>query len=193
MAASRLVERKGIDDAIAAIAGLPDAELHVAGGPEAAALEGDAEARRLMALAAELGVADRVVLRGRIGRDEMPSLLRSADVVVCVPWYEPFGIVPLEAMACGVPVAASAVGGQIDSVVEGVTGVHVPARDPSALAVALRELLDQPERRAVLGTAGAQRARRRFAHERVAAATREVYGELLAARVARPAAREVAL
>jgi D-inositol-3-phosphate glycosyltransferase len=193
--ASRLVERKGIDDAIAAIAGLPDAELHVAGGPEAAALEGDAEARRLMALAVELGVADRVVLRGRIGRDEMPSLLRSADVVVCVPWYEPFGIVPLEAMACGVPVAASAVGGQIDSVVEGVTGVHVPARDPSALAVALRELLDQPERRAVLGAAGAQRARRRFAHERVAAATREVYDELLAARVARPAARarEVAL
>ena len=84
-----------------------------------------------------LGVGDRLVLRGRVGRDAMPPLLRSADAVVCVPWYEPFGIVPLEAMACGVPVVASAVGGQIDSVVHGSTGVHVPPRDPAALAQAL--------------------------------------------------------
>ena len=98
-------------------------------------------------------MADRLVLRGRVGRDEMPALLRSADAVVCAPWYEPFGIVPLEAMACGVPVVATAVGGQIDSVVDGVTGVHVPPRDPAALAAALRDLLDHPERRA--------RARRR--------------------------------
>jgi D-inositol-3-phosphate glycosyltransferase len=192
VAACRLVERKGIADAISALVDLPDAELHVAGGPDASELEADPEARRLRAHATELGVADRVVLRGRLGRDEMPPLLRSADVVVCVPWYEPFGIVPLEAMACGVPVAASAVGGQIDSVVDGVTGVYVPPRDPPALAAALAELLDHPERRAELGAAGVERARRRFAHDRVAAATREVYADVLRARRARtPRSREV--
>src|SRR5689334_14084624 len=108
----------------------------------------------------------------------MPALLRSADAVVCVPWYEPFGIVPLEAMACGVPVVASAVGGQIDSVVNGITGVHVPPRDPAALARALRSLLDDPERRRALGAAGAARARLRFGFDRIARSTRQVYGEV---------------
>jgi glycosyltransferase involved in cell wall biosynthesis len=180
VAACRLVERKGIADAVEALVDLPHVELHVAGGPEAGALGADPEARRLHAHARELGVRDRLVLRGRVGREEMPALLRSADAVVCVPWYEPFGIVPLEAMACGVPVVASAVGGQSDSVVDGVTGIHVPPRDPAALAEALADLLDHPERRGLLGGAGAQRARRRFAHARVAAATREVYAEVVA-------------
>jgi D-inositol-3-phosphate glycosyltransferase len=181
VAACRLVERKGIADALAALARVPDAELHVAGGPDRSLLDADPEAQRLLALAADLGVADRLILRGRMGREEMPRLLRSADAVVCVPWYEPFGIVPLEAMACGVPVVASAVGGQIDSVVDGVTGLHVPPRDPEALAEALRALLDHPELRAALGAAGRRRATERFAFDRIAAATREVY-----AAVARP-------
>src|SRR5204862_5714134 len=125
-------------------------------------LGADPEARRLRALAAELGVEGRLVLRGRVGRDEMPALLRSADAVVGAPWYEPFGIVPLEAMACGVPVVATAVGGQIDSVVHGVTGVHVPPRDPEALAAALRDLLADDARRAALGAEGRRRARRLY-------------------------------
>src|SRR3954469_3627563 len=172
VAACRLVERKGLGDVIAALADVPDTELHVAGGPDAAALDADPEARRLRALAEERGVADRLHLRGRVDRDAMPALLRSADAVVCAPWYEPFGIVPLEAMACGVPVVATAVGGQVDSVVDGVTGVHVPPRDPEALARALRALLDDPQRRRDLGAAGAERARRRFAFERIARSTR---------------------
>jgi glycosyltransferase involved in cell wall biosynthesis len=112
----------------------------------------------------------------------MPALLRSADLVACVPWYEPFGIVPLEAMACGRPVVATAVGGQIDSVVDGLTGAHVPPRDPDALAAALRSLLDDPERRAALGAAGVKRVRRRYGFDRIAGATARVY-----ARVADPA------
>jgi D-inositol-3-phosphate glycosyltransferase len=182
VAACRLVERKGIGNAVTALAELPGAELHVAGGPDAADLERDSEARRLRALAAELGVEDRLVLRGRVGRDGMPPLLRSADLVVCAPWYEPFGIVPLEAMACGAPVVATAVGGQVDSVVHGVTGVHVPPRDPSALATALRELLADAERRGELGRQGTRRARRLYAFDRIAAATRDVYDELLRPR-----------
>ncbi len=155
VAACRLVERKGLADAITALAEVPGAELHVAGGPAADALDADPEARRLWELAARVGVADRVVLRGRVAREAMPALLRSADAVVCVPWYEPFGIVPLEAMACGVPVVASAVGGQTDSVVHGVTGVHVPPREPHALAGALRDLLSDADRRAAYGKAAA--------------------------------------
>jgi D-inositol-3-phosphate glycosyltransferase len=178
--ACRLVERKGVGNAVSALAALPDTELHVAGGPPAAALDADPQARRLRALAAEAGVGDRLVLRGRLSREEMPALLRSADAVVCVPWYEPFGIIPLEAMACGVPVVASAVGGQIDSVVHGVTGVHVAPRDPRALAGALRALLADPARRAELGAAGARRARRRYGFDRIAAATLAVYAELTA-------------
>jgi len=146
----------------------------VAGGPDAAALGADPEARRLRALAERRGVADRVVLRGRVERDAMPALLRSADAVVCVPWYEPFGIVPLEAMACGVPVVASAVGGQIDSIVHGVTGLHVPPRDPAALAEALRTLLADAELRAELGRQGHRRARS-YDFDRIGAATRDVY------------------
>jgi len=185
VAASRLVERKGLGNMVTALAELPDAELHIAGGPRAAELDDDPEARRLRGLAAELGVGDRLVLRGRVERSEMPALLRSADLVICAPWYEPFGIVPLEAMACGVPVVATAVGGQIDSVVHGVTGVHVPPRDPAALTAALRELLDHPERRAMLGANGRERARRRFSFDRIAAATREVYADVARAPRAR--------
>jgi D-inositol-3-phosphate glycosyltransferase len=180
LAACRLVERKGLGDAVAALRDVPGAELVIAGGPEAGALAADPEAQRLRVLAERHGVADRVVLRGRVAREELPALMRSADAVLCVPWYEPFGIVPLEAMACGVPVVATAVGGQIDSVVHGVTGVHVPPRDPGALARALRPLLDHPEKRAALGAAGAARARTRYGFDRIARSTRTVYAELAA-------------
>jgi len=189
VAACRLVERKGIGNAISALAEVPEAELHLAGGPDASGLARDPEARRLLALADRLGVGDRVVLRGRVDREGMPALMRSADLVVCAPWYEPFGIVPLEAMACGVPVVATAVGGQIDSVVHGVTGVHVPPRDPAALAGALRELLADGSRRAQLGREGRRRAVRLYDYARVAAATRDVYDEVVLAtrRAGRPA------
>jgi type III pantothenate kinase len=171
----RMVERKGIGNVIEALAGLPDTELVVAGGPPRSELRADPEARRLLGVARECGVADRVDLRGRVERSELPALLRSADVVVCAPWYEPFGIVPLEAMACGVPVVASAVGGMIDTVVDGVTGVHVAPRDPERLASALRPLLDDPGLRATLGEAGVRRARRLYDWGRVATATLDVY------------------
>ncbi|HJW63964.1 MAG TPA: glycosyltransferase, partial [Actinomycetes bacterium] len=79
---SRLVERKGIGNVITAMAELPGAELVVAGGPPAAELAGDPEARRLTALAERLGVAGRVRLLGRVGQGDLPALYRSADLVV---------------------------------------------------------------------------------------------------------------
>jgi D-inositol-3-phosphate glycosyltransferase len=177
---TRLVERKGVADVLAALPELPGVELVVAGGPPAGQLRGDPEARRLLALACRLGVAGRVELRGRLDRRELPPLYRSADAVVCVPWYEPFGIVPLEAMACGVPVVASAVGGLVDTVVDGVTGVHVPPRRPDRLAAVLGGLLVEPARRAALGRAGLRRARRRYAWDRIAASTLDAYAGVTA-------------
>jgi glycosyltransferase involved in cell wall biosynthesis len=171
---SRLVRRKGIDDAIRAVALLPDTELVVAGGPEGAAFEDDPELRRLRALAAELGIAGRVRLLGSVAHDALAPLIRSADAVVCLPWYEPFGIVPLEAMACGVPVVASAVGGLLDTVIDGVTGVHVPPRDPVAAAAALRTLLAQERVRRSLGRNGTQRVARYDWHQ-VAACVERSY------------------
>ena len=176
---SRLVERKGVGNVVTALAEVPGAEVVIAGGPEESALPDHEEARRLMALAEAAGVADRVQLRGRVDRAELPALLRSADAVLCVPWYEPFGLVALEAMACGVPVVATAVGGLVDTVVDGVTGIHVPPRSPQHLAAALKSLLEDPVLRRRLGTAGARRARQRYGWNRVARSTLGVYGELL--------------
>jgi len=174
----RLVERKGVDLAIRALVDLPDAELRIAGGPERARLMEDPEARRLAALAAELGVADRVELLGRVGHDDVPAVLADADVVVTTPWYEPFGIVPLEAAACGRPVVGSAVGGLLDTVQHGVTGLLVPPHDHRALAAAVRELLDDPVQRRRMGTAARRRAVERYSWTRVAADTEEVYADL---------------
>jgi D-inositol-3-phosphate glycosyltransferase len=176
----RLVERKGVDDIIRALPLVPDTELLVAGGPDAAALDADPEVTRLRGLADRHRVADRVRFLGRIGREDVPAMLRSADVVVCVPWYEPFGIVPLEAMACGVPVVASAVGGLTDSVVDGTTGTLVPPRRPDVLAHELRDLLGNPTRREAFGVAGVDRARSRYTWERIAAETESVYANVLA-------------
>ncbi|OLR93090.1 glycosyl transferase [Actinokineospora bangkokensis] len=168
--AGRLVPRKGFDTAVEAMALLPDdTELVIAGGAG-----GEPEGERLRAVAAALGVADRVRLLGAVDRHEVPALLRSADVVVHAPWYEPFGLVPLEAMACGVPVVGAAVGGLNDTVVDGVTGVLVAPRAPAALAAAVGGLLADPRRRAAMGRAGAARAAQ-YGWDRVAAGTEEQY------------------
>lgn len=170
----RLVQRKGVDDAIRALAQLDGVELLVAGGPDREQLSGDPEAMRLQQLAADLGVAHRVRLLGQVPHAELPALILSADAVVCLPWYEPFGIVPLEAMACGVPVVGTAVGGLLDTVVDGSTGYLVPPHHPAAVARAVRNLLGDPARRDMFGSAGAERAQQ-YSWTRVAAATERTY------------------
>ena len=174
LAVGRLVERKGFDLAVRALVDLPDAELVVVGGPPATALAADPEACRLRALAAELGVADRLVLTGQEPHATMPALYRSADVVLAVPWYEPFGITPLEAAACGRPLVGAAVGGLLDSVDDGVTGRLVPPRDVPALVDAVRDLLDHPQDAARLGRAARARAVERFDWSVVAVRTEQV-------------------
>ncbi|WP_026924144.1 glycosyltransferase [Glycomyces arizonensis] len=173
--AGRLVPRKGVDTAIKALRDLRGTELVVAGGPAEGPVEGDPEARRLRRVAEEAGVADRVLMPGRVPHEAMPAQFRSADAVVCTPWYEPFGIVPLEAMACGVPVVASAVGGMIDSVEDGVTGTLVPDPSPEAVAEALRPYLEDAELGRRTGQAGRERACALYSWDAIAAETIKAY------------------
>jgi D-inositol-3-phosphate glycosyltransferase len=182
LSVGRLVPRKGFDLAIRALPSLPDTELVIAGGPPRARLARDAEAIRLRSCAEQHGVADRVRLLGQVPRRRMPELLRSADLVLCTPWYEPFGIVPIEAMACGTPVVATAVGGLTDTVVDGGTGRHVPPGEPAALATAVGSLLADPGRRAAMSAAGRNRVCARYCWERVAAETARVYDRVLRER-----------
>lgn len=177
LSVGRLVPRKGVDLVIRSLpylkaAGFADVELLIVGGGERGQ---DPEAQRLLGLAHDLGVADQVELRGQVPREAMPAIFRSADAVACTPWYEPFGIVPLEAMACGIPVVAAAVGGLTDSVVDHGTGLHVPPKDPAAIAEAVAMLLASPALRAKLGRAGERRAKARFSWNRVAAETEKAY------------------
>ncbi|MFI7133161.1 glycosyltransferase [Nonomuraea sp. NPDC050153] len=168
----RMVPRKGVDTVIRALRRIPDADLVIAGGRE-----DDDEAVRLYELARAYGLERRVHVIGSVSREHVPALMRSADVVVSVPWYEPFGMVPIEAMACGVPVVASAVGGHLDTVAG--CGVLVPPRRPRALARALRDVLDDPGKRAAFGAAGAVRARQRYGWPRVAELTEAVYSQVI--------------
>jgi D-inositol-3-phosphate glycosyltransferase len=172
---ARLVERKGVEDLIRALPGVPGAELVVVGGPPTGALDADPYARHLRRIAETSQVADRVRLAGAVPAAEMPLWYRSADVVAATPWYEPFGLTALEAMACGVPVVASAVGGLADTVVDGVTGDLVAPRDPAGLGFALRRLLHDELRRLSYAAAAVDRAVHSYAWPRIAARTAAVY------------------
>jgi glycosyltransferase involved in cell wall biosynthesis len=171
----RLVPRKGIDTVIDALAQVPQARLTVAGGPRAAALKDDPEAQRLLARARHRAVADRVQLIGGVAQSRLPGIMRGADAVVTAPWYEPFGIVPLEAMAVGRPLVGTAVGGLLDTVKDGETGFLVPPRDPDALAASLRKLADDKELRLRMGRAARGRAVRHYSWARVAEQVESAY------------------
>lgn len=176
---SRLVPRKGIDDAITAVSMVPGTQLFIAGGPQTSTMDGDPEVARLRALIGELGVSDRVHLLGPVPRDEVASLMRSCDALLALPWYEPFGITPIEASASGLPVVATAVGGMIDSIVHEVTGLHVPPRDPHSAAEAITRLRDDPILRERLGRDGARRAHRKYGWDRIAELTEASYGRVI--------------
>ncbi len=178
LSVGRMVERKGYADLIQALRLVPDAELVIIGGPPAAYLADDPVAAGLSRLAEKRGVADRVRLLGSVPREDMPGWYRSADVVACAPWYEPFGLTPLEAMACGVPVVAYAVGGLAESVIDGVTGILVPPRDVRSLAASLRAVVGDEVRRMSYASAAVDRVRSRYTWERTAADIERVYASV---------------
>lgn len=153
----RMVRRKGIDHVIEAFAKIDHQKpnrLIIVGG-EQVDIENDEERTRLLQLAIDLGISDKVIFAGRKNRDELKYYYSAADVFLTVPWYEPFGITPLESMACGTPVIGSRVGGIKHTVVDGVTGYLVNPKDPEALANKLngllfnKELIDEMSRNAI--------------------------------------------
>ncbi len=182
LSVGRLVERKGVDTVIEALVELPEVRLVIAGGPDRSALATDPEANRLRTRADALGVGNRVELLGSVPHEALPGLIRACDVVVCTPWYEPFGIVPIEAAACGRPVVGSAVGGLLDTIVDGRTGTLVPPKDPHATARAVRELLADPARRNAFGWAARKRAVSLYDWGSVCAETDRVYRTVVGAQ-----------
>ena len=175
LSVGRLVEHKGYGDVIQAMRYLPGAEYVVVGGPSAAQLAADPQAKKLRAMAEHYQVADRVRLVGSVPSADMPRWYRSADLLVAAPWQEQFELAPLEAMACGVPVIGTSVGGINETVVDGLTGDLVPSRDPRALGGALRRLVNDKVRRFAYATAALDRARQAYSWKRVAAQVGSVY------------------
>jgi glycosyltransferase involved in cell wall biosynthesis len=157
--------------ALAALGPLPFRAVLVGDGPDRAEVE---------AAVRSLGLADRVELAG--SRADVPDLLAAADLFVLSSRSEgaPFSI--LEAMAAGLPVVASEVGGVAELVAHGETGLLVPAGDPAPLADALRTLLVDPGLRSRLGAAGRARARERFDLRALRGAHVELYARELARR-----------
>jgi glycosyltransferase involved in cell wall biosynthesis len=178
LSVGRLVERKGFGDVLHAMRYVPNAEYVVVGGPPAEQLTTDPHAKRLRALAEQLHVADRFKLIGGVAPRDMPGWYRSADLLVAAPWQEQFELSPLEAMACGVPVIGTAMGGLTDTVVDGLTGDLVPARDPRALGGALRRLVNDKVRRFAYATAALDRARQAYSWKRVASQVGSIYQSL---------------
>ena len=179
----RMVPRKGIDTVVRAMAHdrCAHMRLRVVGGDcEVPDPLRSPEIGRLQAIAREGGVSERVIFAGRKPRSELRDWYSACDVFVTTPWYEPFGITPLEAMACARPVIGSDVGGIRYSVVAGSTGLLVPPKDPGALADALGALSDDPARAAEMGRNGRSRVEREFTWEKVAFALHGVFAAAIA-------------
>ena len=170
-ACRQLFPRKGIRFLIEAVALLtprfPDIQLVLAGD--------GFERPELMSLAERLGIAPRVTFLGWVSNAALPPYYRSAAVSVIPSLEEGFGIPAAEAMGCGVPVVATDAGGLPEVVEHGVTGLVVPRGDATALAGAIAELLQDPERRRRMGVAGRERALRHFDWDRTAEQLEELY------------------
>lgn len=150
----------------------------IGGDPEDSEQSLDQEMGRVKALSQELGLTDIVLFLGRRSQDTLPYYYSAADVVVVPSHYESFGMVALEAMACGTPVVASQVGGLAFLVQDGVTGFVVPNGEPELLGQHLIELLLDPQLRARLGSQGAEIARG-YSWDTIAARILTLYNSLL--------------
>ncbi|MEM9553864.1 MAG: glycosyltransferase [Acidobacteriota bacterium] len=169
-----LIWRKGLEDLLVAVARLVedghDVRLELLGdGPER---------QRVVFTAHDLGLAERVVLRGRVTPDEVVATLRRSHLFVLASLSEGIANAALEAMACGLAVVSTRVGGMAEAIEHGVEGLLVPARDPRALAEAVGALLDDPARARRLGAAARQRVERAHRLDAQVRAFRDLVGEI---------------
>jgi D-inositol-3-phosphate glycosyltransferase len=175
----RIQPLKGPDVAVQALAALnrPDALLLIVGG--ASGLEGGEEMQHVQGLITELGVEGQVRFVEPQPHHILSTYYRAANVVLVPSRSESFGLVALEASACGIPVVASGVGGLLTLVDHGETGFLVPERDPGLYAQYIGEILDHPDRAIRMGQRGAARARQ-YTWGFAAARLRRVYTDLTA-------------
>jgi D-inositol-3-phosphate glycosyltransferase len=173
----RLVARKGVDTLVEAFALLPrrlDARLVIVGGEPG----GSPEAARLATLTEDLDISERVSFAGSRPQEDLRHYYGAADAAVSVPHYEPFGMTPLEAMACATPVVGSRVGGIKTSVADGETGYLVPPREPEALAGRVLRLLSDPALQFRVGRAARRRIEEHYTWEHVATLAADTFSEV---------------
>lgn len=178
LAVGRIEPLKGLDILIRALAEMTERErvhLLIIGGDDRAAVE----VTRLRAVAASVGVADRIEFLGTVPHDRLVQYYRAADAVAMPSFYESFGLVAVEAMACGVPVVASRVGGLTSTIADGRTGYLIPWRCPEPFAEKLDTLLGNAWLRDALG-ANAARSMQAYSWQAVAATLRGLYEEVVA-------------
>jgi glycosyltransferase involved in cell wall biosynthesis len=182
----RMVPRKGVETVIRAL-GIVERRYDIR--PLLVIVGGDSfhpdpaltpEIGRLQRIAKEEGVTDDVMFVGQRSRGELRYFYSAADVFVTMPWYEPFGITPVEAMACGLPVIGARVGGVQYSVEDGRTGFLVEPRNAEALARRLAHVFSNPSIPRLLGKRGRRRACESFTWQRVSSLLADVYAEVAA-------------
>jgi D-inositol-3-phosphate glycosyltransferase len=180
----RMVPRKGVDNVIAALAKVnvkskPVRLLIVGGECDELTEEKCPEYARLLNIAREHGVADKIIFAGRKDRDRLKFYYAASDLFITTPWYEPFGITPLEAMACGTPVIGANVGGIKYSIKENETGLLVNPHNPIELAGAVSDLLNAPGRLDEMSTKAIDRVNKHFTWAKVAQQISVVYRAMM--------------
>jgi len=182
----RMVPRKGVDNVIRALGETKknnnSLRLVIVGGeqdkPDPAL---SPELSRLQKIAKEEGVNSSVVFTGRKQRDALKFYYAAADIFITTPWYEPFGITPLESMACGTPVIGANVGGIKFTVEEGKTGFLVPPHDPAALAKRIEYLISDEKLLTSMHHNSIKRVNRYFTSKSVAASCHHLYESIILA------------
>jgi D-inositol-3-phosphate glycosyltransferase len=145
---------------------------------------GSAEVERMRELVSWLGIADVVRFEPPVTREVLPNYYRAADLVAVPSYSESFGLVALEAQACGTPVIASAVGGLRTAVADGISGVLVDGHNPRAWSSVIARLLQEPHRRILLSMGAIEHASH-FGWNATARGTLDIYDRVLDARAAR--------
>jgi len=176
----RMVPRKGVDNVISAAGLLKDKidnlRLVIVGGNSDDPDEQlTPEIGRLKSVAQKSGIADQVIFTGSKQRDELKYYYSAADLFITTPWYEPFGITPLESMACGTPVIGARVGGIQYTIKHGETGLLVPPKNPQALASAIKKAVSDPEMLHNMKNKSVKRVKKYFTWKIVASGLVNIY------------------
>jgi D-inositol-3-phosphate glycosyltransferase len=182
----RFDQRKGIETLVRACAQLkenPHLRLVIVGGSDPNLSDG-LERQRIEGIVQTLGLAEQTIFVGRVGHDRLPLYYTAADVCVIPSHYEPFGLVAIEAMACGTPVVASAVGGLKFTVVPEETGLLVPPQDIQGFATAIDRILSDDLWARTLRKRASERVQQNFSWSGIAAQLSDLYRRLLAQSIA---------